>query len=440
MKRIFLLLFFSLQLVQAQNYTVKGIFIDSIHKIQNVALYQLLNGEKQYKKYVQVKKDTFQFSMEQLPTGSYRALYKNVNSGYVDFIYDKENVTFSVHSKVGQPSVNYIESRENQLLDAYDYNMSVLQHKLDSIQFAYFKNPTSDVTTYQEVQAKITGAQQYYENLAKDDYCLAWIKASKKYNAPLPFSLPGDYIESATKHYFDYVNFDDKRLSNTDFLNKKIAEYVFQYHQYKDIGVQNKAFVNAIESVLSKITKPDVKENILRYLIQELVAKENREVLNKVMDSYKALPKNIQNYTFVKETEQFKKTMLGVVAPNIQLSKSETLHSLPPNNNKYLLIFWSSTCSHCLKELPKVKQLLANKTEIQVIAIGLEKKEDEQNWKVESNKFLEWKHSISLEKWNSKAANAYNISSTPSYFLLNSDKRIMAKPHNLKELELVLKH
>ena len=40
----------------------------------------------------------------------------------------------------------------------------------------------------------------------------------------------------------------------------------------------------------------------------------------------------------------------------------------------YLLIFWSSDCGHCLKELPEVYSYLASRPEkdFKVVAIGLE--------------------------------------------------------------------
>lgn len=439
MKRIIFLVFLVTQWLHAQNHTVKGVFIDSLHQIQNIALYQLDKGDVKYIKYTVVKKDTFSIAMDSLETGYYRAFYKNVKTGYVDFIYNNEDVLFTVHSKVGQESVSFLASKENQLLDSYKYNMSKLQYKLDSVQLAYFEDPVRKTKKkHKKIKVKIDGAQKYYENLAKDDYCLGEIKASKIYNAPEPFPLPHDYVESLITHYFDFIDFSDERLRNTSLLTDKISEYIFQLHQADDVEMQNQGYMDAINLILSKTDEDSLKGMILEFVIKKIVAQDNNEVLQQTLTLYKGLPKSVQKITFVKETEMFAKVLLGVKAPNIEISKEETLYDLQ-GSDKYLVVFWSSTCSHCLKELPEVKKLLIDHPEITVVAVGLEKQKEKNNWIFESSKFKGWKHAIALGKWKSKAANNYNIHATPSYFLLNKEKRIIAKPDDVEELELIVK-
>ncbi|MGY6649306.1 thioredoxin-like domain-containing protein [Wenyingzhuangia sp. IMCC45574] len=438
MKRYIFLLFVAVQSLQAQN-TVTGVFIDSLHGINDIALYRFEKGERRYVKYVRAEKDTFRIPMDSLQSGYYRVRYINKKTGRVDFIYNKENVEFTVHSKIGQESVSFLASRENQLMDSYIYNMQSIQQKLDSVQMAYFKNPKSDITKYQEIQGKIEGAQKYYEELAKNDYCLGVIKASKRYNAPIPFALPSDYIESTINHYFDFIDFSDQRIIDFTFLEKKVLEYVFKLHQSSNVGVENKLLVKAIDNVLSHATNDTLKEYVLKTIIKKLVEEENNEILQKTLALYKALPRRTQDIGFVIETEEVARVILGVIAPNIQINKDKTLYDLN-TSNQYLVIFWSSTCSHCLKSLPKVKKIIedANKQNLTVLAVGLEKEKDKAKWVAQSKKFSNWTHTISLGKWKSKAAKEYSINSTPSYFLLNSEKRIIAKPDDVKELKMIL--
>lgn len=440
MKRIFLILFLVLvaQSSIAQNFTVTGVFTDSLHNIRDIALYKFEKGERKYVKYVRTEKDTFRIPMDSLEPGYYRVRYINKPTGRVDFIYNKEDVKFTVHSKIGQESVSFLASRENQLTDSYIYNLQLMQQKLDSVQIAYFKNPKSDISKYQEIQNKIEGAQSYYENLAKDNYCLGVIKASKRYNAPIPFTLPNDYIQSIINHYFDYIDFFDERLINFTFLEKKILEYVFVLHQSNDVGTENKLLVKAIDKVLSHTKEEDsLKEYVLKIVIRKLVENENNEVLQKALVLYKALPKKTQDIVFLNETEELAKVILGVIAPDIKISPNKTLYQLN-DTKEYLVIFWSSTCPHCLKSLPKLKKLLGNRQDITVVAVGLEKEKDQKKWEIQSKKFPSWTHTMSLGKWQSKAAQDYSINSTPSYFILNKEKRIIAKPENLKELNLML--
>lgn len=424
------------QFLYAQ-HKVTGVFTDKLNSIEDVALYKIVKGEANYIKYANVVNKEFTFSMDSLPVGNYRALYQNIKTGYVDFIYNKENVKFTVNSKKGQPSVAFLASRENQLLLAYNYNISQLQYKLDSVQLAYFSKPTSNVDKYKEIKSKVDGAQQYYENLASDDYCLGIIKATKRYNAPLPFTLPGAYLKSIITHFFDYIDFQDETLRNSMFIKSRLNDYVFYLHQTDDVVQQNEMYINAIEDILSKTTDDVFKEEVLRFFIPDFIKRENSKVLSAVINMYKGLSENVQNKNVLEETKNKAKTLIGVIAPNIKISESENLYSLD-GADKYLVVFWSSNCSHCALELPKVKEIISSKN-ITVIAVGLEEEDTQESWNaMVSQEFKGWKNVIALGKWNSSQAVEYNINATPSYFVLNNKKRIVAKPDSFEELKEML--
>ena len=433
MKYFSILFFLAFQFVQAQQ-TVKGTFVDSIPSIRNIALYQLVKGESKYLKYTTVENNSFTFLMDELAPGYYRVLYKNINTGYVDFIYNKENIVFKLNSTIGQNSAEYSVSRENQLLQAYNYNIANLQHKLDSVQMGFFNKPKPKKKIYKKIKNKIDGAQTYYENLAKKDFCLSMIKASKRYNAPLPFTLPSNYISSIKTHFFDYINFDDKELINSTFVKSRISDYVFYLNQSDNINIQNEQYISSIHKVLSYINDEALKENILAFLIKKIIKKENPVVLSEIVNIYKLLPKEFQKKTLLTETTKLSRTLIGVIPPDIKLSKKESLYNLN-TSEKYLIIFWSSTCSHCSKELPKVKTFLKEHKEVTVVSIGIENDEDKNSWTNEIRNYSDWKNIISLGKWESKEALNYNINATPSFFLLDRNKHIIAKPNNLEELK-----
>jgi thioredoxin-related protein len=67
-----------------------------------------------------------------------------------------------------------------------------------------------------------------------------------------------------------------------------------------------------------------------------------------------------------------------------------------------------------------------------VIAVGLEN--DEVSWNIEAAKLEKFEHAISLGKWESEYAALYNIQSTPTYFILDENKYIIAKPENVNDV------
>ncbi|MCB0382964.1 MAG: thioredoxin family protein [Psychroserpens sp.] len=136
----------------------------------------------------------------------------------------------------------------------------------------------------------------------------------------------------------------------------------------------------------------------------------------------------------------YKNNAVGQKAQNFDLTISEndkttTLYDLNIAE-EYLIIFWSSTCGHCLEELPKVKSFLTTKPKVKVIAIGLE--DEARNWEKAINDYPDFIHVLGLGKWNNSIVNAYDVSSTPTYVLLDNNKTIIAKPNDLEALKKVL--
>jgi protein-disulfide isomerase len=101
-----------------------------------------------------------------------------------------------------------------------------------------------------------------------------------------------------------------------------------------------------------------------------------------------------------------------------------------------VIIFWSSTCGHCLEELPKIKDILADKKDLTVIAIGLEDEAD--NWQKMIGAYQDFIHVLGLGKWGNPTSDAYGVESTPSFFLLDKDKAIIAKPYDADALKAIL--
>jgi len=76
-------------------------------------------------------------------------------------------------------------------------------------------------------------------------------------------------------------------------------------------------------------------------------------------------------------------------------------------------------------------------TEYKVIAIGLE--DNAAKWEKEILKYPEFTHILKLEKWENEIVKTYSLTSTPTYFVLDKDKRFIEKPESIEDLEAFLK-
>ena len=106
------------------------------------------------------------------------------------------------------------------------------------------------------------------------------------------------------------------------------------------------------------------------------------------------------------------------------------------DSDRYLIIFWSSTCSHCEEELPIIKAIIPEITK--VIAIAIE--DGEENWQKAIQNFPDFIHVLGLGKWDNEIVKAYSVNATPTYILLDSDKNIIAKPNAIEALKEALKN
>ena len=101
----------------------------------------------------------------------------------------------------------------------------------------------------------------------------------------------------------------------------------------------------------------------------------------------------------------------------------------------YVIFFWSSVCSHCLEEIPQLREYVKTfkENQIKVIAIGLE--EEPYRWKDMTYDFPDFYHVYGEGKWDNEIGNNYNVTATPTYYVLDANKKIIDKPEDIIALK-----
>ena len=97
------------------------------------------------------------------------------------------------------------------------------------------------------------------------------------------------------------------------------------------------------------------------------------------------------------------------------------------NATNYVIVFWSSTCGHCLQEMPILYNYLKANTAVKVIAIGLEDDESKVGWQTMITDYKNFSHVYGKNKWKNKFAGDYGVNATPSFFVLDAQKKVLAK-------------
>lgn len=108
---------------------------------------------------------------------------------------------------------------------------------------------------------------------------------------------------------------------------------------------------------------------------------------------------------------------------------------------RVVLFFYSSTCDHCHAQMPVLKELAARygAQGLRVFGIALDTDRAEFEHAIAANA-LPWPSFSELNGWGAKTAKAYHVKATPSLFLLDAERRILAKPVDAEELQRILAH
>ncbi|MCF6348493.1 MAG: AhpC/TSA family protein [Flavobacteriaceae bacterium] len=425
-------------------FIVKG-ELQSAENYPYMIMYQLQGAKQNYIAHDSIKNGKFSITIPAKQTsGIYRLIYDIKNRLFVDFIYDNENISLTLNPKKPNQSVIFTASENNKIYQNYLKKIQPIQQKLDSLQTVYFN--LSDKATekkfsnlYQKNYTNLTATQQQFEAQSTGKLVNHFIKASARYNAEDLIKSPAEYLASVKEHFFDNIDFNSKTLLNSTFINDKINDYIFHLNTSDDKKILTELYKEAITTVVSKTkTNPNFSKGIQEGLLYTFAKQENISMVNNVLNHYLQLPNELQDPDFIGDIKGQLKTAIGNIAPNIlwsEDSKSKSLHMLS-DSSYYLVVFWSSSCGHCLKELPLLKEYLKDKNNVEVLSIGLETEESKMSWKDETYYYPDWIHIYGKDKWKNKFVRDYGVNATPSFFILDAKKKILAKPDDVEELKV----
>jgi len=140
------------------------------------------------------------------------------------------------------------------------------------------------------------------------------------------------------------------------------------------------------------------------------------------------------NLDLQKRLEAYERLSIGKEAPEITWTRGAELNKLSAQNSDHLLIiFWASWCGHCEIVLPEIHQYLLGNDKLLVVTIALD--EDEQLWKKSAENYPGWTHIRAAEKWENEFVEDYAVYATPTMFLLDSQRKILAKPITFKQFK-----
>lgn len=446
-KKILLLIVLFSFTVNAQD-TIRG-KMNPAKNYSYIILNQLNSVNKKYMNNAVIKNGEFKMAVPKgSAPGMYRLEYDVNNNLFIDFIYNKEDVELEFNPERPEEEVKFTKSVENKLYQGYIDEIAPIQNKLDAAQVSYFQEINANqVATYKKVYAEqltlLRKKQAEFISKSKGKLAHAFIKANTRYYNENLIKDTDVYLKDLKKHYYDNIDFNSPELAKSSIIVDRVMDYIIYLTQSKDTEKLKDMRKQAVTESLNKITNVNLKSDLMQSIIYMFAQQEELDVTDYIFKNhFSKLPIGLQNLEFKNMIYDMFKTTIGQPAPDIKWTdlkgKFNSLNTLN-GADYYVVVFWSSTCSHCLKDIPKLDAFLNNRNDIKTIAIGLEDENSKGGWKEETFFLENITHVLGLGKWKSKYAKDYGVTSTPSYYVLDRNKTIVAKPYDFEKLEALFK-
>jgi thiol-disulfide isomerase/thioredoxin len=413
-----------------------------------------------------------------LPKGIYIVLLPSKK--FFDFIVGSDQVfTLSVDTADLASGIKATGSEDNTLF--YEYrkllsDRSAIANKLferkKSAKTAQQKDSVTKAIdkVNQEVTGYIANLKSKYPSL----YFIKFISSMEDVKIPdFPRDEKGKVQDSAFQykfyraHYFDSFNYADPDLLRTPLYEQKLKNY------FENIVPPWPDSIKAeLDVVLDKVKS---NEELFRYILGTFYIKYgNSQIMGhdaifvhlaeKWYLPHAAWLDSTTKAGIIKDISKLKYNLIGLVAPNIKLIEipfdhfivAKTDTSLRRNINvgfytslhdykaKFLILaFWEYDCGHCKKAIPElynVYQKIKN-LGVEVVAVHLVSSEEgKMKWVdfVNEHGFYEW-HNV----WTPMSIaykDLYNVYSTPTIYILDKDKKIIAKKLGPEQIEDFLKN
>lgn len=413
---------------------------------------------------------------EKLPGGMYLVFLPSQN--YFAFLLD-EDQQFSIETDTADlfENLTFKGSEINTQFIAYQKYIGAMGKQATSLRQQY--EQADEEMKKKDIQNKLdkvnSDVQSYMKKVVKENennFLGTFVQATMKVEVPEPpKDESGNIIDSAFQynyyrsHYFDNFDVSDPRLLRTPLYQEKVITYI------------DKVIPQIPDSICKEvdwlIEKSRTSDELFQYMLVTLF---NHYAKSKIMGMDAVYVHIAEEYYIPEATwsdpkfiqdlkdrvEKVKPTLIGNVAQNAEMVHVPSEHFVKARNDtalkKYpyvgsffkihditadftVLIFWESDCGHCKTEVPKLYKEYGELKEkgVEVVAVHmLGGEEGKKQWVdfVNKHELYDW-----INAWNPydyKYKMQYDIYSTPVVYLLDENKKIIAKRIGIDQLKDII--
>jgi hypothetical protein len=382
---------------------------------------------------------------------------------------DKQNFTVSGDTTDLVNSIKVSGSAENDLFIAYQKSSAQKYKQIQSLnnQLAQAKNKKDSSTIQEQIKSVNKANQDYRDNVIKKHpgtLMAALFNTLKepvtegRLASPKTRQDSVDAYQYYKKHYWDGVSFTDERLLRTPFFESKLEKYMQQVIPQEPDSVKeevdwivlySRANKNMFKYFVTKFTSDYFYPKIMGQDGVFLMLFQKYYLTNQVDWFTEQQMKDINNRGYSLMANQ-----LGDVAADLRLldttDKERSLYSVVAPFT--VVCFWDPDCSHCREEVPRLDSMFQAKWKAQGVAlygvlVDSLRADNPASWDkmgaikskwvsfINEHKLADWFHVYQTPKMRAddfanktpSPRQLYDVYQTPTLYLLDKDKRIIAK-------------
>lgn len=406
---------------------------------------EIVGGQLNYLDSAHVYNSCFDFYVsDTLQPGMYSIIFNREHNSFIRILVNgREDIVFyTVFNKL-LDSMSFSKSVENTTYYSYLKHISLSNEKKNLVGRLIMistDNPTFVKSLKPELSFIEANDSRYAAELIKkypNTIASAFIRAL----TPIRVPAGADTLAYTQEHYLDNIDFSNMALHRSDLLASAILNYISFVENKKGTFTElaeDYAFI--FDKVMLKSAKNAAIYDFYRRELSNRYMYGNYDIIgNYFSEFYPEIPPQLpQGIQAVRNRlSKLNVVCIGKKAPEISLGESNgkpfTLNDIP--NEYTLLVFWSSTCSHCTETLPYLEKLYESQksNKLEVVAISFDT--DKKSWQdyLKPNNFR-WLNYSDLKGWQSEIAKAYHVKGTPTYILLDKSKWVISKPATFEEL------
>lgn len=382
-----------------------------------------------------------------------------------DFFVDKEqNISIKADTTDLMNKTVVSGSKENNLFQQYQKYIAVKGNQLQAEQTAYSHAASKEDSALHEKNYLTLNKElnAYRENIIKQnpESMLAVSFESMK-EPTVPISKPVTLSDSTTnynyykKHYWDGITFMDDRIIRTPFFLPKVERY------FREVlpPVSDSIIKEADYLLLLARTNDEMYKFLLNWLTDEYIYPKymgQDAVFVHLFEKYhsQGISKWLnekQMTTISNRAYMLMANLIGEKAADLNMvdSTGKPNHLYDLNAEYTVVCFWDPTCGHCREQVPRLDSFYEAKWKkegVKIYAVLTENEKEKWLQFIKEKNLKEWTHVYQTDE-TKKADEAaqkpgfrqlYDVTQTPTIYLLDKDKRIIGKKLTVDQIDDLL--